>query len=112
MSQHEHTEQKEPKEQKIPHCCGSDSACAAEVVVPQVPAKAGAAVYRISTMDCAAEEGEIRHALKDIPGLRSLNFQLGARTIAIDAPAESLPQALEAIRKAGFPRAGRRGNGR
>lgn len=53
-------------------------------------------------MDCAAEEGEIRHALAKLPGLRSLSFQLGARTLAIDAPAESIPQALEAIRKAGF----------
>jgi Cd2+/Zn2+-exporting ATPase len=53
-------------------------------------------------MDCASEEGEIRHALANIPGLRSLSFQLAARTIAIDAPAESISQALEAIRKAGF----------
>ncbi len=53
-------------------------------------------------MDCAAEEGEIRHALANVPGLRSLSFQLGARTLAIDAPAASIPQALEAIRKAGF----------
>ena len=53
-------------------------------------------------MDCAAEEGEIRHALAQLPGLRSLRFELGARTLAIDAPAESIPLALEAIRKAGF----------
>ena len=53
-------------------------------------------------MDCAAEEAEIRHALAKLPGLRSLSFQLGARTIAIDAPSESLPEALAAIRKAGF----------
>jgi Cd2+/Zn2+-exporting ATPase len=59
-------------------------------------------VFRIPSIDCAAEEGEIRHALTHIPGLRSLNFQLGARTLTIDAPAESIPAALEAIRKAGF----------
>jgi len=59
-------------------------------------------MFRISTMDCAAEEGEIRHALANIPGLRSLNFQLGARTLAIDAPVDSIPLALAAIRKAGF----------
>jgi Cd2+/Zn2+-exporting ATPase len=53
-------------------------------------------------MDCAAEEGEIRHALANVPGVRSLGFQLGARTLAIDAPATSIPQALDAIRKAGF----------
>lgn len=62
----------------------------------------GIPVFRIPTMDCAAEEGEIRHALAKLPGLRSLSFQLGARTLAIDAPAESIPQALDAIRKAGF----------
>jgi Cd2+/Zn2+-exporting ATPase len=53
-------------------------------------------------MDCAAEEGEIRHALAKLPGLRSLSFQLGARTLAIDAPTESIAPALEALRKAGF----------
>jgi len=59
-------------------------------------------MLHIPTMDCAAEEGEIRHALAKLQGLRSLSFQLGARTLAIDAPAESIPQALEALRKAGF----------
>ena len=58
--------------------------------------------YRIPTMDCAAEEGEIRHALAPIPGLIGLRFQLGARTLSIDAPPESIVLALEAIRKAGF----------
>ncbi len=99
MSQHDHAEHEKVKS---PHTCGHEGGCAPELVAPQAPVKAGVAVYRISTMDCAAEEGEIRHALKDLPGLRSLSFQLTARTIAIDAPPESLPQALEAIRKAGF----------
>ena len=53
-------------------------------------------------MDCASEEGEIRRALEPIAGIRSLSFQLGARTLAIDADAATLPAALEAIRKAGF----------
>ena len=53
-------------------------------------------------MDCASEEGEIRHAVANIPGVRSLQFQLTARTLSIDAEAESLPLVLEAIRKAGF----------
>jgi Cd2+/Zn2+-exporting ATPase len=53
-------------------------------------------------MDCAAEEGEIRHALRDLPGLRSLRFALSARTLTIDAPQASLPAALAALRKAGF----------
>ncbi len=53
-------------------------------------------------MDCAAEEGEIRRALADLPGLRGLRFQLAARTLTIDAPPEAMPAALEAIRQAGF----------
>ena len=53
-------------------------------------------------MDCAAEEGEIRRALEPIAGIRSLSFQLGARTLAIDADAVALQPALEALRRAGF----------
>jgi Cd2+/Zn2+-exporting ATPase len=63
---------------------------------------AGVPVFRIPTMDCASEEGEIRHAVANIPGVRSLQFQLAARTLSIDAEAESLPLVLAAIRKAGF----------
>ncbi len=99
MSPHAHAEH---KEHEHPHSCKGDTGGTLGLAEPPPPAKAGVAVYRISTMDCAAEEGEIRHALKDLPGLRSLNFQLSARTIAIDAPSDSLPQALDAIRKAGF----------
>jgi Cd2+/Zn2+-exporting ATPase len=87
------------------HACGCShdhSPAAPMEPIPATPAKAGVARFRIPTMDCAAEEAEIRHALAKLPGLRSLSFQLGARTIAIDAPSESLPQALEAMRKAGF----------
>lgn len=96
---HPHTE-----EPHTNHSCGCGSACGAESIAVAQPQQApkGIPVFRIPTMDCAAEEGEIRHALAKLPGLRSLSFQLGARTLAIDAPAESIPQALEAIRKAGF----------
>lgn len=86
------------------HACGCASTCGSEAVVlaEPKPERAGVPVFRIPTMDCAAEEGEIRHALAKVPGLRSLSFQLGARTLAIDAPADSIPQALAAIRNAGF----------
>lgn len=86
------------------HACGRGSTCGAEPIVLEEPRPepAGVPVFRIPSMDCAAEEGEIRHALEKIPGLRSLSFQLGARTLAIDAPTDSIPHALEAIRKAGF----------
>lgn len=53
-------------------------------------------------MDCTSEEAEIRRALEPVAGIRSLNFQLRARTLGIEAPEEVLPEALEAIRKAGF----------
>lgn len=96
---HPHTE-----EPNASHACGCGSARGPETMaaVQPKPEPEGIPVFRIPTMDCAAEEGEIRHALAKLPGLRSLSFQLGARTLAIDAPAESIPQALDAIRKAGF----------
>ncbi len=53
-------------------------------------------------MDCSAEESDIRRALEVIPNIRSLGFQLGARTLRIDAADEAYPLALEAIRKAGY----------
>jgi Cd2+/Zn2+-exporting ATPase len=53
-------------------------------------------------MDCASEEGEIRHALAGIVGIRSLGFQLSARILRIDAPTEIMPRVLDAIRHAGF----------
>lgn len=62
----------------------------------------GPARFWIGTMDCTAEEAEIRRALEPISGIRSLSFQLRARTLGIDAPEEVLPAALAAIRKAGF----------
>jgi Cd2+/Zn2+-exporting ATPase len=96
---HPHTE-----ESNANHSCGCASDCGPEAIAVSQPKPEpeGIPVFRIPTMDCAAEEGEIRQSLAKLPGLRSLSFQLGARTLAIDAPAESIPQALDAIRKAGF----------
>jgi Cd2+/Zn2+-exporting ATPase len=53
-------------------------------------------------MDCASEESEIRRAVEHVTGIRAMTFQLGQRTLAIDAPEASVDQALAAIRKAGF----------
>ncbi len=61
-----------------------------------------ATAWRIATMDCSAEESEIRRALEPIAGIRSLNFQLGARTLTIDADESAVQLALKAIRRAGF----------
>ncbi len=66
------------------------------------PRAARGTVFRIATMDCAAEESEIRHAVAGVSGLRGLYFQLGARTVAIDAAPAVIPQVLAAIRGAGF----------
>ena len=78
------------------------AACCDHVQSAAVGRPTGGTVFRIATMDCVSEEGEIRRALEPLPGIRSLSFQLGARTLAIDADAQHLSQALEAIRKVGF----------
>ena len=80
-------------------CCGSTHAAHAPV---SIAAGAAGRLFRIATMDCSAEESEIRRALEPIAGIRSLGFQLGARTLRIDAGEEACAKALEAIRKAGF----------
>lgn len=85
--------------------CACDSGCSSLPAPARVvagPPGAAGAVFRIPTMDCAAEESEIRQALADIAGVQGLGFQLSARTLRIDAPAEVLPHALNAIRRAGF----------
>lgn len=78
------------------HSCDTPEPKTAPVAPPD------AALFRIASMDCSAEEAEIRRALEPVADIRSLSFQLGARTLAITAPADVLPQAVEAITKAGF----------
>ena len=84
------------------HCNGSDCCKPAAPAAPAPLLSGAATLLRIPTMDCSSEEAEIRRALEPIPGIRGLAFQLGARTLAIDAPADVLTQALDAIRRAGF----------
>jgi Cd2+/Zn2+-exporting ATPase len=79
-------------------CCGAPAPAAAT----PVPLGAGGQLFRIATMDCSAEESDIRRALEPITGIRSLGFQLGARTLRIEAADDAYPLALAAIRKAGF----------
>ena len=79
-------------------CCGAASH---PVAIPAALG-AGGQLFRIATMDCSAEESEIRRALEPIDGIRSLGFQLGARTLRIEASEGAYPLALAAIRKAGF----------
>ena len=93
-----------PQAHSAANCCGADHvhppACAPVQAAPAL-GTAGQ-LFRIPTMDCSAEESDIRRALEPIPGIRSLGFQLGARTLRIDATDAALPLALAAIRQAGF----------
>ena len=80
-----------------PACCSSANTTTAAAQ----PATKGQR-FRIASMDCSAEESEIRQALEPIAGIHSLGFQLGDRTLNIDSTDEALSLALGAIRKAGF----------
>ena len=84
--------------------CGSTCQASPIAIEPTAPANAtaGAQRFRIANMDCASEESEIRRALEEVSGIRSLQFNLGDRELAIAADDTALPQALAAIRKAGF----------
>ena len=93
-----------PHQQAETACCGSDCAVASAVSQPAVAdaTTVGSQRFRIANMDCASEESEIRRALEGMAGIRSLQFNLGDRELAIAADASALQQALEAIRRAGF----------
>ena len=89
--------------------CGCAGGCSAAVPsAAGIPAASdlaqsdGVPVFVIPTMDCPNEENDIRRAVAGIEGIRSLRFQLSARTISIDATTDALDAALAAIRKAGF----------
>ena len=82
-------------------CCGASAPADAAPEAVATPSD-GRTQWRIPTMDCAAEESEIRHALERIPGIRMLSFRLGQRTLTIDADADARDAALAAIRRAGF----------
>ena len=88
--------------------CGCANGCSAAATTTETPALSdlatsdGVTVFVIPTMDCPNEENDIRRAVASIEGIRSLRFQLSARTVSIDATTEALDAALAAIRKAGF----------
>lgn len=82
------------------HGCGCSGST---VITPAAtPLPPGWTTWRIATMDCSAEESEIRRAVDAVSGIKALRFQLGARTLGIQATEQALPLALDAIRKAGF----------
>jgi Zn2+/Cd2+-exporting ATPase len=78
------------------HGCRHEAATASSNVPPRGNS------FRIATMDCAAEEAEIRRAVDGIAGIRGLRFQLGQRLLTVDADEPAVAPALAAIRKAGF----------
>ena len=87
------------------HCCssGTSGQKAGGTTASQLePASAREVLYRISAMDCATEETEIRHALAGLDGIRGLRFLLAERVLAIDAETAALNSALAAIRRMGF----------
>ena len=83
-------------------CCSKPSSPSAIAPASGPPPPAGATRFRIPAMDCAAEESDIRRALAPVPGIRSLSFQLVARTLTIDASGDALQAAVAAIGQAGY----------
>ena len=94
--------------QRTTHCGCAGGCSAAVPSTAEIPAASdltqsdAVPVFVIPTMDCPNEENDIRRAVAGIEGIRSLRFQLSARTVSIDATTEALDAALAAIRKAGF----------
>jgi len=96
---HSHSHDHPPHPPACGACCG---ATASTPPTSTAPASTQARRYRIASMDCAVEEAEIRHALKALPDIRALHFDLGARVLAIEASSAVEQQALRAIRRLGF----------
>jgi Cd2+/Zn2+-exporting ATPase len=69
---------------------------------PVAAGPSGGIAFRIANMDCPTEEAEIRRAIGTLEGVRGLRFDLSARVLRIDADAQALDAALNAIRGAGF----------
>ncbi len=98
----ETTPETKPKAAPVDSCRACHSDAPAQAPMPERSAAKGWSRFRVPTMDCASEESEIRRAVDGIAGIRALTFQLGQRTLVIDAPANAVELAVAAIRKAGF----------
>jgi Cd2+/Zn2+-exporting ATPase len=76
--------------------------------VDSAPAKSPAAIgedtkrFYIATMDCAAEESEIRRAVDPIAGIRHLRFDFGRRLLDLSGTPDAIDQAEAAMRRIGF----------
>ncbi|MFD1709186.1 cation-translocating P-type ATPase [Ottowia sp. GY511] len=85
-------------------CCGSacSTAHAPVAMAPAAPMPEGGLLLLIPGMDCAVEESQVRRALESEPAVRSLSFDLTARTLGVDAPAEAWDAVERAIQAAGL----------
>jgi len=93
-----HTHAKSAAASEPADACGAchGPACAAPVPLGAA-APAGWARFRVPTMDCASEESEIRRAVEHIADIRAMSFQLGQRTVAIDAPLAEVQAWLDRV---------------
>lgn len=87
---------------KSTHDCSCDCETSSIQAEPVLSANLQMQYFRIANMDCAAEESEIRRALEGLSDIRSLQFNLSARVLGIDANDASITLAITAIKKAGF----------
>lgn len=60
------------------------------------------AILLIPDMDCPVEESDIRQIIADIAGIDALEFNLGKRTLSIDAKESVISQCINAIHKSGY----------
>ena len=85
--------------------CGGSACSTANTPIamqPAAPPIEGGLLLRVPGMDCAVEESTIRRALEAQPGVRSLWFDLTARTLGVDAPPEAWDGVERAIQGAGL----------
>lgn len=88
--------------------CGCQHAYTSSAVSePSIPVRQASSgseqlMLRIPAMDCPTEEGQIRRALERFTDIRRLSFDLPARMLSIDVPAERWADVQTAIGKAGF----------
>ena len=82
--------------------CGSCAHDSVPVAPPPAAVGEGTTRFHISTMDCAAEESEIRRAVDPIPGIGHLRFDLGRRLLDLSGTPQAIAQAEAAMRRIGF----------
>lgn len=78
-------------------CCGPP-----ESRQTAVPVTTEAGWLHVPTMDCVAEESEIRRALDRLDGIRALTFRLSERSLHIDASPAIVNEAADLLRRIGF----------